>query len=515
LRVVRLARRDRAYPLALAAASFAIALSQRPGLASSDTKINLHVDPWRFLGEVASVWTPSGSLGHVQGGQYGGYLFPMGPFFALGRALGLAPWLVDRLWLGALLALAAWGIVRLLDALLTPQRGVAHAVAGAVVLLNPYTTVFFERTSVTLLAYAALPWLLLAVHRGVRAPRRWFWPAAFALVVTASGGGVNAAVTAWVLLGPILLLAYESLVDSVPWHDVRAFVGRTAAATLAASLWWIAPVVVQARYGIDFLKFTEQPGSIWGTTSVSETLRLMGYWVNYIGVGFHGPLRSYFGDARVLLFQPLVVAAGLIVPGLALGGFAWTRRRRYVPFMLAMTLLGVLVMVAGFPEGTPLRKALHFSYNNSGATHFLRTAYKAGPLAAIGLAGLAGAGADEFWRRLRPALSDRAGARRACAVALAAAGAALLALQAWPLVRGRGVDGQLLWKRIPAAWTATAHGLDRSLPRNTRAVVLPGQLFAFYRWGGTIDPILPVLTERPIADRNIVPFADLHAIDLF
>ena len=63
--------------------------SSGPGCASSDTKIDLHVDPVGFLGDVASAWSSTGDLGHVQGGQYGGYLFPMGPFFALGHALGL------------------------------------------------------------------------------------------------------------------------------------------------------------------------------------------------------------------------------------------------------------------------------------------------------------------------------------------------------------------------------------------------------------------------------------------
>ena len=61
----------------------------------------------------------------------------------------------------------------------------------------------------TLLGYAALPWLLLCVYRGLRAPRSWWWPAAFALAVACTGGGVNAAVTAWILLGPLLLAAYE------------------------------------------------------------------------------------------------------------------------------------------------------------------------------------------------------------------------------------------------------------------------------------------------------------------
>ena len=110
--------------------AFVLALAQRPGLASSDTKIDLHVDPAGFLGDVASAWSSTGDLGHVQGGQYGGYLFPMGPFFALGHALGLGPWLVQRLWLGLLLALAAWGAVKLMDEL-AGRRGVAHAVTGA------------------------------------------------------------------------------------------------------------------------------------------------------------------------------------------------------------------------------------------------------------------------------------------------------------------------------------------------------------------------------------------------
>src|SRR3954471_14810497 len=201
--------RDRAVPAGLAALAFALALIQRPGLASSDTQIDLHVDPAGFLADVASAWSPTGDFGHVQGGQYGGYLFPMGPVFAAGHALGLAPWLVQRLWLGLVLAFAAWGTVRLLDALYGRPRGVAHVVAGLLVLLNPYVLVFTARTSVTLLGYAALPWLLLCVHRGLREPRGWWWPCAFALTVTLTGGGVNAAVTAFVLLGPVLLGLYE------------------------------------------------------------------------------------------------------------------------------------------------------------------------------------------------------------------------------------------------------------------------------------------------------------------
>ena len=180
------------------------------------------------LATSSSAWTPTGSLGHVQGGQYGGYLFPMGPFFAVRHALGLAPWLIQRLWLGT-----AAGARRLghrapaRRAARTAPRGVAHAVAGALVLLNPYVVVFANRTQrhAARLRGAAVA-AAVAVHRGVRDPRRWWWPAAFALIVTATGGGVNAAVTAWVLLGPLLLLVYEPALGGVAWRAVRGFAWR-------------------------------------------------------------------------------------------------------------------------------------------------------------------------------------------------------------------------------------------------------------------------------------------------
>ena len=81
------------------------------------------------------------------------------------------------------------------------------------------------------------------------------------------------------------------------------------------------------------------------------------------------------------------------MPALALTGFAWTRKHPYGPFALLLVLVGLLVMTAGFPEGTPLRKASNFTYNHFVPVQFLRTTYKAGPLVVIGLAVLAGLGA--------------------------------------------------------------------------------------------------------------------------
>ena len=65
----------------------------------------------------------------------------------------------------------------------------------------------------------------------------------------------------------------------------------------------------------------------------------------------------------------------------------------------------------------------------------------------------------------------------------------------------------------PPAWTAAARHVDATAG-DGRAVVLPGQLYAYYDWGGTIDPILPALASKPVAVRNSVGYADLHATDL-
>ena len=499
-------RRDKLIPLGLGAACYALALLQRPGLASSDTKVDLHVDPSGFLADVASVWTPSGSLGHVQGGQYSGYLWPMGPFFAAGDALGLPPWLVHRLWLGTVLALGAWGLVRLLDALLDTDRGVAHLAGGAVWVLNPYVVVFSNQTSVTLVGWAALPWLLLAVHRGLRDPQGWWWPGACALIFASVEAGVNAATPAWLLPAAGLLLVYEPARGEVPWRAAGSFLLRLTPLALLASAWWIAPALVQVALGLDFLEFTEQQGAIWSTNSLSESLRLMGYWISYIGIGYGEELVPYFSDSPVLLFNPAVYVATLVVPGLALAGFVWTRRWRYGPFFLLLVLFGLVVMSVGFPEGAPLRKASNFVYNEVSAVRFLRTTYKAGPLVGLGLACLAGPAAAELWRRAR--------GRDLLRPALALAGAALLALSAWPLMRGKAVERELTWEEIPPSWREAGADLERELPDNDRALVLPGQLFAFYRWGGTVDPILPSVTDRPVGVRGIVPYADLRAIDL-
>ena len=497
-------------------ASFALAFAQRPGWATSDTKLDLHVDPGAFLGQVASVWTHSIDLGAVHGAQYSGYLWPMGPIFALLHSIGLSAWVAQRIWLGLIFAISTWGVLRLLDAFVGRPRGVAHLVAAAFYLLNPYTVIFTGRTSIALLGYAALPWLLLIVYRGVREPRGfggWWWAAAFALILTSIGGGINGAVVGWMLVGPLVLLIYEPLIGTVRWRDSAAFVLRMGVLGVLASLWWIVPLALSAGYGIDFLQFTEQPRSIWGTNSAPEALRLMGYWTSYIGVGFFGATRPLFSEAGTLLFNPLAVGASMLLPALAIGGLRLDAALalRAVPAARAAGRGGDRAGRLPDRHAQPRERW-------SGSTATCRWCASCAPPRRP----------RRWWRSAWPGCSGWARSwpgracsrcraprlRRAALVAAPAGLAALIALAALPLVRGTAIEKQLTWKRIPSAWTDVGRDLDRGPPQNSRALVLPGQIFANYTWGGTTDAILPRVTDRPVAVRYETPYGDPHGTDL-
>lgn len=499
---------------ALAGLAFLLAFLQRPGDAYSDTRLELSADPALFLSRVGDVWSSTTDLGHVQSGQFVGYLFPMGPWFAAADALSIPVWVAQRLWLGLLLALAAWGVVRLMDALYRPERGIAHAMAGLLFLLNPYTVIFTSRGTVTLLTYAALPWLVLAAHRGLRDPRGWRWPIAFALILSLAGGGVNAGVIAWALVAPAALLAYEALVLGRSWREVWSFGWRALLLAALASAWWAVPVLLQGPYGEEFLSFTEQPGTIWGTSSLSESLRLLGFWVMYVGVGF-GVTEPFLSAGRTYLFGEGAIVGSFLVPLLAFGGVLLTRRWRYAPFFLLLGLVAMLVMFAGFPNGTPLRRVLLFAYERVEPLQFLRTTYKIAPLLALSLACLGGAAAASLVSRLgargerRPARSHAFGRPLAALPLLA-----LPILFGLPLVTGDAVDERQAYGEVPAHWRSALADAERDTPAGRRVAVLPGELFGYYRWGDTMDPIGPALSERPLLIREIVPYAERRSSQL-
>jgi arabinofuranan 3-O-arabinosyltransferase len=373
-RVRRLIRRDREFPqpsslivVGMWALSYAVAFIQRPGRTFTDTRIELSLDPVRFLHNVAAVWSSTEDLGHVQSGQFVGYLAPMAPWYAFAHTIGIPTWVAERLWLGTLLGLAGWGVVRLMETLLGRRAGVAHAVAGALFIANPYVVVAISRATVVLLAYAALPWLLVLTHKGVRNPSSWRRPAIVGLIFAFTGGGVNAALLFWIALAPIALVLYEVLVlRAVSWRASAAFAARSCVCVVIGSLWWVVPVLLQTRYGPDFLKFTEQPYAIFATPSISESLRLLGYWVTYFAVGQTKFLPTV-GSAGLYLFNPLVITASFAVPLIAFGGVIRTRRWVYAPFFLMLAMAALVIMSIGFPPGSPMNHLIVFAYFRVGA----------------------------------------------------------------------------------------------------------------------------------------------------
>jgi hypothetical protein len=333
---------------------------------------------------------------------------------------------------------------------------------------------------------------MIAAHRGLRSPRGWRWPAAFALILSLAGGGVNAGVIAWALVAPAALLVYEAAAGGRRWRDVWSFGWRAGLLAAVASAWWAVPVLLQGPYGEEFLSFTEQPGTIWGTSSLSESLRLLGFWVMYVGVGF-GVTEPFLPAGPTYLFGEGVIVASFLVPLLAFGGLLLTRRWRYAAFFALLAVGALLVMYAGFPNGTPFRRFLLFAYERAEPLQFLRTTYKIAPLLALALACLGGAAAA--------ALAARRGW-------LALPALALPFLFGLPLVTGDAIDERQAYGEVPGHWREAVADAERDTPDDRRVAVFPGELFGYYRWGDTMDPIGPAISERPLLIREIVPYAD-------
>jgi hypothetical protein len=332
-----------------------------------------------------------------------------------------------------------------------------------------------------------------------------------ALAVAAGSGGTNAATVFWVAVAPAALVLYEIVVLRARRTDALAFAWRAALLTALASSWWLVPVWIQSRQGPDFLAFTEQPHSIWSTSSMSESLRLMGYWLSYFRTGF-GNFQAASTAVRPYLTSAPVIVATFAVPLMAFGGLLLSRRWRYAPFFGLLAVGALLVMAAGYPPGKPAASTLESVYYHLQATQFLRTTYKVGPLLALSLACLAGIAAKEFLAIAAGRLGDHRLRLRWLAPAAFAAVAVLFAL---PLFTNRLIEPTFAYGTIPRAWRSALADAARTSPGDRRIMVLPGQLFGAYRWGETVDPtIAPVLTRHPVLQRTVDHYADPRAAQL-
>jgi len=481
--------------LLLAALAFIPAVASAPGRVPADTKLYLYLNPGRLLADALWSWDDRQFAGWVPH-QTIGYLWPSGPWFWTFQHLGVPDWVAHRLWIGTILVVAGLGARWCARTLGLTPRGAL--VAAVVYQLSPFVLPYISRTSVLLLPWAGLGWL---VGLTVRAARQggWRWPALFALVV-ATVGGINATAMAMIAPAPLLWLADAALRRELPWRRALGVALRLGVLSVVVSLWWLVALAVQASFGAPVLNYTETLQSVSFTANSTEALRGLGYWLFYVRDPT-GPLTTMSVHYQLSTF---VMACGFVVILAGLAGLVLTRwrGRRFAAFAV---LVGVVLAVGAHPidDPSPLGSPLAHSARST-LTLALRSSTRAVPLAVLGLALGAGAivGAVE---RIRPRWAT-----------LGALGVMLFALLDLPAaIHHQFVDPVLDHpQEMPLAWREVGAALD-SLPAGSRTLQLPGTESAVARWGQTVDPVLPGLTKRSVMQRDWLPLGSAPAMDLF
>ena len=484
----------------LAVLSYVPLLLTHRGQVGADTKSYLTLDPGRLLERAGSMWDPNVGLGTVPH-QNIGYLWPMGPWFWLFERFGAPDWVAQRLWLGTILLLAGLGVRFLLRTL--GQDGPHVGAAMFVYALSPYVLTLGARLSALLLPFVGLPWMIALAIRSTR-DRGWLHPALFALVVPTIGG-TNATALLLAGIGPALWFPFAVLVlRELTARQALAVVARIGALSVATSLWWIAGLWCQGAYGIDVLRYTETARTVAEDSTAPELLRGIGYWFFYgddkLGPWIE-PSVSYTQNPLLLAVTYLVPTLGLLAAGVI--------RWRYRAYFVALVVAGLVLGVGAHPWEDPTvagRGLKVFLLSDAGLA--MRSLPRAVPLLALGLSVLAGVGIAALggWARRLP---------RPAAAALTVL--AVVALP--PLWTGSMVANNLQRpEEIPRYWQDAARELDRrgrgTSGWETRVLEVPGTDFASYRWGNTVDPITPGITDRPYAARELIPYGTPPAADL-
>ncbi len=493
--------RGRAQHLGLALVAYIPLLLTHRGMVSADTKTYLYLDPSRLLAKAPYLWDSGTGLGTVTH-QTLGYLFPMGPYYWLMEQLGLPDWVAQRLWLGTILFAAGAGVLFLMRTMgwraTEPLRSRGMVVAAAAYMLSPYVLDYAARISVILLPWAALPWLIgLAMRSGRQGG--WRWPAWFALVI-ALVGGVNATALLFAGIAPVLWFVYAAWVArEIEVRRALAAAGRIGLLTLGVSLWWIAGLWAQGRYGIPILRYTETYETVAKVSNAPELLRGLGYWFFY-GDDKLGP----WIEPSVAYTQHLwLIGAGYLLgigSLLAAGAVKWKERGYFV----AVLAVGTLIAVGSHPYDDPSPYGSLFArFTRLDLGLALRSTPRAVPLIILALAVMLGAGVRAL-ARWRPQIG----------LVAATAAVAVAVINLPPLFTGQMVANNLQRpEELPDYWSEVAAHLD-ARGDDTRVLELAGADFASYRWGNTVDPVLPGLMDRGYAARELIPYGSEPSADL-
>ena len=488
--------RDVAVWVFLAAISYIPSFITQPGKIAADTKQYLYLDPGRLIQSAISAWDPDFGAGTVTHENIG-FLFPMGPYYWLVAELHIPLWVGQRFWMGSLFFAAGtgvWFLGRLLG--LTRSGRLAAALAY---MLTPYVLDYITRISGIVMPWAALGWMLaltiLAVRKG-----GWRYPALFAVVI-ALVGGVNATSILLVGLAPLLWVVYAV------WgtHEARlraalGAVARLGVLSLGVSVWWMAGFWAEGAYGLNVLKYTETVPTVSSTSLSSEVLRGLGYWYFY-GQDKLGPWT--LASAGYLQWSWLIVVS-FLVPTLAVAA-AMVVRWRYRAFAIALVLVGVVLAVGTYPfqDPSPFGRLIKAAGPDSTAELALRSTNRIVPLVLLGLGLLLGAGITALAARVRWAGRG-----------LLLLSVVLIAADLPPLWDGGLVATNLERPSTIPAYVYDAAAYMNGKSHDTRVMQLPGQDFAYYRWGITSDPVWPGLMTRPYVIRAAQPAGEPASVNL-
>ncbi|GAB2600011.1 alpha-(1-_3)-arabinofuranosyltransferase [Paractinoplanes abujensis] len=485
--------------LAVCAGLTAIAFLQSPGSTAIDTKVDLVIDPAGWLSRALHVWDPAGTFGQLQNQAYG-YLWPMGPFFLLGKLLAIPAWVVQRLWWALLLSLAFTGLVLLAERLRigTPW---ARIIAGVAFALSPRILTELGPISVEAWPTALAPWVLIPLI-GLRHPVPIRRAVTRSALVVACAGGVNA--TAVLAVVPLAVLWLAGLRPArLRWRALVAW----GAAVAAATAWWLVPLLLLGRYSPPFLDYIETAAVTTAPTDTTTVLRGASHWHAYL-TGAFGPL---WPAGWRLATETVIVVATLVVAGLGLAGLS----RRGVPhrwFLVSGMLAGLALVGLGhvgaidglFADaqrafldgpGAPLRNVHKFDV-------VLRLPLVLGLAHLLGLALRSARTAHE--RDRRPARLRAATVTGAALVAMAGV--------ASPALAG-GVVPPGSFAEVPGYWRQAATWLDRNLGHE-QVLVVPGARFPQYLWGRPSDEITQALMKGNWGVRNSIPLTPPGTIRL-
>jgi arabinofuranan 3-O-arabinosyltransferase len=466
-------------------------LLQENGLLAHDTRFDVLLEPRDFLTRVWHLWDGRADLGRVQN-QAVGYLFPLGPFHWLTELAGVPRWISERLWMALLLGLAFWGMVRVVEQLVTCPPAV-RLLAGASYALSPFFVARVGITSFFVQGAALLPWVVLPLIIGARrgSVRQAACRSGVAVVAI---GGVNAVGTGAVLAVPALWLLTRQRSERR-----RALIRWWLAAVVCATAWWGLPLLFQGAYGMDFLPLTERAGLTTGPTVPFEVLRGTADWLSRLVLD----VPQSPAGALLVSSRPLIAMTGLLA---ALGVFGLARRDAPERAFLVMTLLLGLALVGaahGGLFGNPAAEGVRSFLDGPGAV--FRNVYKFQPIVLFALA----IGVAHGTAALVP-LAQRAWPAKqhlAAAASVVAVGALVLG-SAQPVFANELLHARP-FRAVPSWWSdAAAHLGDV----DGRTLVVPGMPHADFRWGYTEEEPLFWLTDQPWASRMLIPLGTYGAI---